>query len=184
MSCKSAIASDLSRISDVVDSVCRSADWKKLLQIFTESREVFFIGNGGNLSILTHLVSDLKRSNILKRYMIPNEVVHFSNMVRESGSERMFEHWLSLETTLTENPLLLTVASGGQSHAIIHALQSSCARKFSKVFITFDQPRLNIADCIHINLGLETYHCGEIALLALGYQLIASQGAKMKTISL
>ena len=165
-------SNELSNINSVIEFVTSHKNWKTMASNFKQSQEIFFLANGGNLSILTHLVSDFKRQNVLKRYVLPTEIVHFSNMVREADHATYFRKWLEHEIVLTQNPFLFCVASNTDSYSIMDALNCSSADKFTKFLLTFNSPQPSNNNYTHIDMGVSYYATGEIALLQLGYMLL------------
>lgn len=171
------LPNDLREAARRLDSVLDSPSWNKLVNQFNESEEIFLFGNGGNLAILCHWVSDFKSAGIRKRFTLPAEMIHFSKCARESSPTNLFCDILAQETVLTSCPLIIAVGSNSDSKAIMNLISSEAFPKFQKTLITFSAESAGAsADVNHIDLGSEFYHQGEIALMALGYELIRSQG--------
>jgi hypothetical protein len=179
----SALDRDLSAVSAALAHIMHSLEWRELVEALRETRELFLVGNGGNLSILSHLVSDFKRSGVQKRYVLPNEITHFSNNVRESEKDGAHIAWLQSEIALSAHPVLWVVASSACSRSLVNMLTHPASAGFKKFLMTFSHAEVSLPDVVHMNLGLPTYHMGEIALLTLGYRLLTELGGPLKAIA-
>jgi D-sedoheptulose 7-phosphate isomerase len=106
-------------------------NFKIALDILSNVEKIFFIGNGGSMSICSHMMQDFAKIANYKTFSFsdPSLITCFSN---DFGYENALSEWLKLY--IVKNDLLIAISSSGNSMNIINAVTT--ARKLKAKVVT------------------------------------------------
>jgi len=150
-----------------IDCLRLTAIAEKIVNLVSEGRQIFLIGNGGSSSIVEHFYCDLMKtvSQNLDRKEIQwvpklNILTGPSSLIFALSNDLNFESIFSwqIEKYLNEGDCLIAVSSSGNSANILAAAR--LARKKGGVvigFCGFEDPELKQFSNLFIHIGSNNY---------------------------
>jgi phosphoheptose isomerase len=160
-------------------------DWRELEALFRAARQVYFIGNGGNLSTASHSAADVARLTD-KSAFAPDSSVLITALANDLGYDAVFSSWLSCLTGRCEEPqtkILIAYSGSGASPNVLNCLRSADERGIQSVLITSVIPAGQLPrSTLILGLGVKFYHSYECLSLMITYALIRSAGFDCPTI--
>lgn len=98
----------------------------RLVGLFTEvkkeSRQVFFVGNGGSAAIASHMTADFMKNGGMKTYSLYDTAVT-TCMGNDYGYEYIFSR--PLEFLADKGDLLVAISSSGNSQDIVNVIEAA-----------------------------------------------------------
>ncbi|MCO6494378.1 MAG: SIS domain-containing protein [Bacteroidetes bacterium] len=131
-------------------------DFKESLKIIKASKNIFFIGNGGSMSICSHMYEDYAKIGGYRTYNFsdPSLITCFAN---DYGYENAMAKWL--EIYMQEGDVLIAISSSGNSQNILNAAVK--AKELGAEVITLSgfktDNKLKIKGRVNFYLGIENY---------------------------
>ncbi len=133
-----------------------SAEMEKAAAILRGANHIFFAGNGGSMSICTHMAEDFT-----KIAGIPSHAMSDASLItcfaNDYGYELVYVKWL--ESYFTKGDVLVAISSSGESHNIRNA--AKYVRKKGGKVITFSgfkaNNRLSREGVVNFRVPIENY---------------------------
>lgn len=166
--------------------IVNSKDWKKVEDVFRDSKLVFVFGNGGNLAIADHAAVDISRLTD-KNCIAPGSGITATSIIGDSDALSWFESWLKYrfrEIDLSKACVICFSCStnGTSSEASVRALNYAANLGVPSILISA-QPKYDLDPrIISVSQDVTLYHTSEIMSLALTYQLTHSSGFECPSI--
>ncbi len=175
---------DFENIEEKLNLVCKSEDWKTLVDKFGSCKRVYLIGNGGLHFTAAHAATDCTR-------LIPNKTVHsfdstgyITSCANDHGYENLFIRWL--ETSVIEeeikDSLVIGMSCSGNSKNITRCLSWSNSKGFSTFMISGRKSKRLENSISELVLDCKFFHTVEVLMLVLFYQMIHEMGSECPSI--
>lgn len=169
------------------ESIVKSNEWSDVEQLFGSKKNVFLIGNGGNMGVSDHAAVDMSRLTD-KNVLCPGSGITATSIIGDNSFDTWFEVWLEhrFRTIDLDDALVIAFScstNSDSSKSILRALEFSISKGVPAVLIAA-VPKDDINPKIKfINQDVIYYHTSEVLSLALTYQLIHSAGFQCPSIS-
>lgn len=178
---------DFENFNSKIENIANSKEWKEVEKIFTNSENVFLIGNGGNMGVADHAAVDMSRLTD-KNVLCPGSGITATSIIGDNSFDSWFKVWLEHRFRTINKAKSVVIAfscstNSESSNSIIEALNFSVENNVEAVLIAA-VPKIDLNSKIKfINQDTIYYHTSEVLSLALTYQLIHSAGFHCPTIS-
>ena len=167
-------------------AVVNSREWENVQHNFNQSKIILAVGNGGNLAVCDHGVTDIARLTD-KQACAPGSGILASSLINDASHDLWVKNWLSIitrgyDSELKSKTMLIGVSSSGHSKNICMALDHAMSNGMKTLFISSSKPTI-AGKYNTIVLDVDEYHTGEVMTLSLFYQLIHGAGFSCPKIS-
>lgn len=169
------------------ESIVRSKEWEKVEKLFTEKKNIFLIGNGGNMGVADHAAVDMSRLTD-KNVLCPGSGITTSSIIGDNSFDVWFKVWLEhrFRTANLKDSLVIAFScstNSESSKSIMGALEYATEMGVEAVLIAAI-PKENLNEKItFVNQDVIYYHSSEVLSLALTYQLIHAAGFQCPSLS-
>lgn len=177
---------DMENITEKFTQIVNSPQWIALEKDFIKTKNVFVLGNGGNLSVADHAAIDISRLTD-KKAVCPGSGIVATSIIGDTSFEMWFQKWTeyNLKHLDPEDVTILAFScstTGASSSSLLRALEWAadrgchchmvCAREKSH-----QPPSINF-----INQDVVYYHTSEVISTMMFYQLIHCAGFECPSI--
>ncbi len=166
--------------------ILTTPEWLKAQEDFKKSRNIFTVGNGGNLAVCDHGAIDIARLTN-KSASAPGSGILASSLINDASHDLWVKNWFSIsmrgmsEQNKSES-MLIGVSSSGYSKNICMALNLAMENNCKTLLISAKEPQIK-GDYNTVLLNVDEYHTSEVLTLSLFYQLIHGSGFKCPSIT-
>jgi len=174
-------------LEDIVyrrDTVVKSPEWGKLVELFKSSEDIYLAGNGGNFAVATHAACDVGRLTD-KNIITLDSPTMITSVANDWGYENIFVKWLQSQKNkiqFNEKTLIIGISSSGNSSNIINVLNWGKSQGVSTVLLSGSRSTKNEQNILEVACDLKYFHTSEILALILFYELIHAGGGVCPTI--
>jgi D-sedoheptulose 7-phosphate isomerase len=98
---------------------------KQAIEILTNSKRIFFIGNGGSSAICSHMMEDYAKIAGFQTFTF-SDAAMISCFANDYGYENAIKEWLKIY--FTEKDVLVAISSSGNSANIVNGVKEVKAR--------------------------------------------------------
>ena len=178
---------DFENFNFKLNKLVHSENWKEIEKLFKQKRNIFLIGNGGNMGVADHAAVDMSRLTD-KNVLCPGSGITATSIIGDNSFDTWFKEWLSQRFRTIDPSDSLVIAfscstNSDSSKSILNALEFSIECGIPAALIAA-VPKEGLNDKIlFVNQDVIYYHTSEVLSLALTYQLIHSSGHQCPTIS-
>lgn len=177
---------DMENLQDKFYDLLKTKEWKKLENDFINSKHVFIIGNGGNMSIADHAAVDISRLTD-KNAICPGSGIVSTSIISDNSFEVWLTKWVEqrLRYINPEDVVILGMScsvSGASSFSLLSALSKASERGCKSHIISARNKKDKIKSINFINQDVEYYHTSEVISTMLFYQLIHVAGFECPSI--
>lgn len=168
--------------------VLTTNEWKTAQEDFNKSRNIFIIGNGGNLAVADHGAVDITRLST-KLAHAPGSGILATSIISDSSFKDWFSNWLNAHTNVMDSTskskcMVIGISSSGTAHNIVNCLENASSKGMKSLMISARKsPDVFNEKYNSIQIGTDFYHTGEVVSLMLMYQLIHGSGGVCPSIS-
>jgi len=169
------------------ESIVLSKEWEKVEELFGKKKNIFLIGNGGNMGVADHASVDMSRLTD-KNVLCPGSGIIATSIIGDNSFDVWFKVWLEHRFRGIDLQDSLVIAfscstNSESSKSIMNALNFAVESGVPAVLVAA-VPKEDLDDRItFINQDTIYYHTSEVLSLALTYQLIHSAGFQCPSIS-
>ena len=175
---------DFENIEQKCKEVVNTSEHTKLVNMLTEAKRVFLIGNGGLHYVASHMATDLSRLIENKSVYSFDSVGFITSNANDHGFEHMFTKWLET-IAIIEKPtecLIIGLSCSGNSANVINALHWGEDKGFGTFLISGQKSQSLRKDLNELSFECEYFHTVEVASMMLFYDLIHRVGSRCPSI--
>jgi len=175
---------DFENIDEKLKEICKTSEWKLLVEKFKKVKKVYFIGNGGLHFTAAHAATDCTR-------LIPNKICYsfdttgfITSCANDHGYENLFIRWLETAVLKTEREesLVIGMSCSGNSKNITRCLSWANSSGFETFMISGRKSKRLESSLDEINLNCKFFHTVEVLCLVLFYQMVHEMGSTCPSI--
>ena len=178
---------DFENFNAKLENIVESNSWKEVETIFSRKKNIFLIGNGGNMGVADHASVDMSRLTN-KNVLCPGSGITATSIIGDNSFNVWFKVWLEhrFRSIDKQNSMVIAFScstNSESSNSVLEALKYAVDNNVEAVLVAA-VPKEDLNPKIKfINQDTIYYHTSEVLSLALTYQLIHSAGFHCPTIS-
>ena len=177
---------DFENFNAKLENIVESNSWKEVETIFSRKKNIFLIGNGGNMGVADHASVDMSRLTN-KNVLCPGSGITATSIIGDNSFNVWFKVWLEhrFRSIDKQNSMVIAFScstNSESSNSVLEALKYAVENNVEAVLVAA-VPKEDLNPKIKfINQDTIYYHTSEVLSLALTYQLIHSAGFHCPTI--
>lgn len=170
------------------ESIISSNEWKKLIDDFKNSDNIYLIGNGGNWAVCNHGACDMNRlfskNNINKNIESLDSQSLITSISNDYGYNHLYMKWIKGKINFDKDKknMIIGISSSGNSKNILTPLYYAKQEGIKCCLISGTKSNAIDENINEVVINTNYFHTAEVVTLMLFYQMIHSCDAECPNI--
>lgn len=172
------------------EKTLKTTEWKKFVEAFRESDDIYIVANGGLWAVGNHAADDCTRlfakANIKKHLSTLDSQCLMTSIANDYGYNNVFLNWLNLAKQTGKmdgkKPMIIALSCSGNSKNVVSCLHWAIENGYNTALISGQESQVLPNNINEVCLECDYFHTVEVLTLMLFYELIHIIGATCPTI--